>query len=88
MNSIKKALRWSRLQVLTASAFVAAMVLVAFPAMSMATESATASGVKSVASSVSTEGVEIVLAILTALAALIVAIIIIPKAVGLIRRFI
>jgi hypothetical protein len=73
---------------LAAGAFVGAVVMVAFPAAALATESGTASGVKTVAANVGSEGVEIVLAILTALVGLIVAVIIIPKAVGLIKRFI
>jgi hypothetical protein len=74
---------------LAAGAFVGAAVMVAFPAAALATESGTAaSGVKTVAANVGSEGVEIVLAILTALVGLIVAVIIIPKAVGLIKRFI
>lgn len=54
----------------------------------LATESATAEKVKTIASTVSSEGVEIILAVLAALAALIAAVIIIPKAIGFIRRFI
>jgi hypothetical protein len=73
---------WSAVAFLAASA----TVLIA-PAASLA-ESETTKKVTTVASNVGTEGVEIVLAILTALVALIVAVIIIPKAVGLIKRFI
>jgi len=51
-------------------------------------ESATAEKVKEVAHGVGTEGVEIVLVILTALISLLVAVIIIPKAIALIKRFI
>ena len=74
---------WSAVAFLAASA----TVLIA-PAVSLAEESETTKKVTTVATNVGTEGVEIVLAILTALVALIVAVIIIPKAVGLIKRFI
>ena len=77
-----------RSKVLGASAFVAASLIV-FPVAAMATEeSAATKGVKKVAEGVSSEGVEIVLAILGALVAILVAVIIIPKAIGLIKRFI
>jgi hypothetical protein len=76
-----------RSKVLGASAFVAASLIV-FPAGALATESAATQGVKKVAEGVSSEGVEIVLAILGALVAILVAVIIIPKAIGLIKRFI
>jgi hypothetical protein len=56
------------------------------PAVAGATE--TKEKVGEVASKVGSEGIEIVLAILTALVGLLVAIIIIPKAIGLIKRFI
>lgn len=65
-----------------------AAVLASAPASSLATEGATATKVKEIATDVGTEGVEIVLGILAALVTLLVAIIIIPKAVGLIKRFI
>jgi len=60
----------------------------AFVAPALAVESETTKKVGEVATKVGTEGVEIVLVILTALVALLVAIIIIPKAIGLIKRFI
>ena len=58
------------------------------PTAAMATETETEKKVGEIATSVSSEGVVIVLAILSALVTLLVAIIIIPKAIGLIRRFI
>ena len=58
------------------------------PAASLATEGATSTKVKEIATTVGTEGVEIILAVLTALVTLIVAVIIIPKAIGFIRRFV
>lgn len=68
-------------------AFCAAGATMAFvPAISGATETETKVG--EVATQVGSEGVAIVLAILTALIGLLVAIIIIPKAVALIRRFV
>jgi len=60
----------------------------AAPALAGATESETTKKVKEVATGVGTEGVEIVLVILTALISLLVAVIIIPKAIALIKRFI
>jgi F0F1-type ATP synthase membrane subunit c/vacuolar-type H+-ATPase subunit K len=67
-------------------AALAAAVVVSGPAL--AVETKTEEGVKTVATQVSSEGVNIILAILAALVGLLVAIIVIPKAIGLIRRFI
>lgn len=67
------------------SAFCA---LMAGPGSAMAVETATEEKVKTVAEKVGSEGTNIVLIILAALVALLVAIIIIPKAIGLIKRFI
>ena len=73
-------------------AFVALLTMAALmalaPVSALAVETETETKVKEVATNVGTEGVTIVLAILAALVGLIVAIIIIPKAVALIRRFI
>jgi hypothetical protein len=63
-----------------------AMVL--SPLSAMATETETEKGVHEVATKVSEEGIEIILAVLTALVALIVAVIVIPKAIGFIKRFV
>lgn len=60
--------------------------MLVLPAVSGATETETKVG--EVATQVGTEGTTIVLAILAALVGLLVAIIIIPKAIGLIRRFV
>jgi hypothetical protein len=68
------------LMVLCISAFVAAPAL--------ATESEGSKKVKEVTTNVSTEGVEIILAVLGGLVALIALSIILPKAIGFIRRFI
>jgi hypothetical protein len=68
------------LTVLVVSAFVVAPAL--------ATESEGSKKVKEVTTSVSTEGVEIILAVLGGLVALIALSIILPKAIGFIRRFI
>jgi hypothetical protein len=65
---------------LVVSAFVAAPAL--------ATESEGSKKVKEVTTTVSTEGVEIILAVLGGLVALIALAIILPKAIGFIRRFI
>lgn len=67
---------------------IAGVTMLMLPALSLATETDTEKGVKEVAEGVGTEGVAIILAILTALVALLVAVIIIPKAVALIRRFV
>ena len=67
---------------------MAALTLLVAPVASLATETETETKVHEIATSVGTEGVAIVLAILSALVALLVAVIIIPKAVALIRRFI
>lgn len=71
-----------------AAAALAASVVVALPGMALATETPTEEGVKTIATNVSTEGVKIILIVLTALVALIVAVIVIPKAIGFIRRFV
>lgn len=65
-----------------------AVALAAVPGVALATETATEEKIKAVTSQVSTEGVSIVLAVLTGLVALIAAVIIIPKAIGFIRRFV
>lgn len=70
------------------STFVAGAVLAAIPASSLATETPTEEGIKTLTTTVSSEGVEIILAILTGLAALIVAVIVIPKGIALIKRFV
>lgn len=75
-----------RYTMVCAAAF-AALVAV-FPAAALATESATEEKLKAVTTQVSSEGVSIILAVLTGLVALIAAIIIIPKAIGFIRRFV
>jgi len=58
------------------------------PLAALATESETESKLKTVTTQVSSEGVSIVLAILAGLVALIAAIIIIPKGISMIKRFI
>lgn len=68
------------LTVLVVSAFVVAPAL--------AVESEGSKKVKEVTTNVSTEGVEIILAVLGGLVALIALSIILPKAIGFIRRFI
>jgi hypothetical protein len=68
--------------------FAALTALMAFAGPALATESATETKLKTVAEQVGSEGVSIVLVILGAITALIVAIIVIPKAVSLIKRFI
>ncbi len=80
-----RALSSVRFRWLTVCASLATGLMLLFPVLADAT---TKEKVETVATDVGTEGVEIVLAILTALVALIVAVIIIPKAVGLIKRFI
>ena len=67
---------------------VAGLILAAGPMAALATESATEEKLHTVTSQVGSEGVSIVLAILGGLVALIAAIIIIPKGIGMIKRFI
>jgi uncharacterized membrane protein YjjB (DUF3815 family) len=71
-----------------AVAFLTAAIMVAVPSAALATETETEKGVHEIATNVSTEGVQIILAVLAALVALIVAVIVIPKAIGFIRRFV
>lgn len=69
--------------------FAAAMaVLLVGPAASLAVESEGAKSVKTITTQVSSEGSEIILAVLAGLVALIALVIVLPKAVGFIRRFI
>lgn len=67
---------------------VVAAVPLLVPAAALAVESPTEEKLKTVTTQVSSEGVSIVLAILAGLVALIAAIIIIPKGIGMIKRFI
>ena len=78
----------ARVAVASVAAFCAAALIVAFPVAALATESETEKKIGTVTTQVSTEGVSIVIAVLGGLAALIAAIIIIPKAIGMIKRFI
>lgn len=73
---------------LVVSAALAALALVALPGLALAVETPTEEKIKTVTTQVSSEGVSIVIAVLAGLAALIAAIIIIPKAIGMIKRFI
>lgn len=84
----KRVLTSTRMAVGAATAFVAAAILVASPVAALAVESETEKKLTTVTSQVSTEGVAIVLAILGGLVALIAAIIIIPKGISMIKRFI
>jgi hypothetical protein len=70
--------------VVVLSAFMS--VFVAAPAL--ATESEGAKAVKTATGLVSTEGIEIIIAVLTGLVGLIALSIVLPKAIGFIRRFI
>jgi hypothetical protein len=74
-----------RAAMLTACVFVLCLVAVS-PAL--AVESEGAKKVKEVTTSVSAEGIEIILAVLGGLVALIALTIVLPKAIGFIRRFI
>ena len=79
----------ARVAVASVAAFCAAALIVAFPVAALAlAESETEKKIGTVTTQVSTEGVSIVIAVLGGLAALIAAIIIIPKAIGMIKRFI
>lgn len=83
-----KFLRNVRTRWLLACASVAAFILGALPAGALAIESEGAKSVKTITTQVSGEGVEIILAVLGGLVALIALTIVLPKAVGFIRRFI
>lgn len=84
---VLKALRAS---VTRARVFCTVLALAVFvPAASaLAVESEGAKKVKEVTTSVSSEGTEIILAVLGGLVALIALTIVLPKAIGFIRRFI
>jgi hypothetical protein len=77
-----------RVKWLAACTVVGAAFMAAVPMAALATESETETKLKTVTTQVSTEGVSIVLAILAGLVALIAAIIIIPKGISMIKRFI
>jgi len=83
-----RAVTKTRFAVGAATAFVAAAVMVASPMAALATESETEKKLHEVTTQVGSEGVAIVLAILGGLVALIAAIIIIPKGIAMIKRFI
>lgn len=76
----------TRLSILTVSAIAVALSVV--PATAGAIESEGAKKVKEVTTTVSSEGTEIIIAVLGGLVALIALAIVLPKAVGFIRRFI
>lgn len=88
ISLLARALTSVRFGVAAASAFLAAALVAAFPISALAVESATEEKLKTVTTQVSSEGVSIVLAILAGLVALIAAIIIIPKGIAMIKRFI
>lgn len=72
----------------TGAALAVFVTAVALPAGALAVESEGAKKIKEVTTSVSGEGTEIILAVLGGLVALIALTIVLPKAVGFIRRFI
>ena len=78
----------ARAKVGAAALGVAGLILAAGPVAAMATPTATETKLGEVTTQVGSEGVSIVLAILGGLVALIAAIIIIPKGIGMIKRFI
>jgi hypothetical protein len=67
---------------------LAVVVSVAVASPALATPSEGAEKVKEVTTKVSSEGIEIILAVLGGLVALIALTIVLPKAIGFIRRFI
>lgn len=86
MNTLRRLASKSRTMYVS---FAAAMaVLLVGPAASLAVESEGAKSVKTITTQVSSEGSEIILAVLAGLVALIALVIVLPKAVGFIRRFI
>ena len=84
----KRAVTKTRLVVASVATVVAAALVAVLPVAALATESETEKKLHEVTTQVGTEGVAIVLAILGGLVALIAAIIIIPKGIGMIKRFI
>jgi len=87
INTLRSAVQTTRYQFLAVCVFVVASLGV-LPALAGATETEGEKKVGEVASKVGEEGVTIILAVLTALVALIALVIILPKAIGFIRRFI
>lgn len=81
MTSIKA--RWAALCVT-----VSFVTLAALPGGALAVESEGTKKIGEVTTKVSSEGTEIILAVLGGLVALIALVIVLPKAVGFIRRFI
>lgn len=88
MHVLKSCLKSARLRVAFVAASLAALVMASVPMAALAVESETEKKIGTVTTQVSSEGVAIVIAVLGGLAALIAAIIIIPKAIGMIKRFI
>jgi hypothetical protein len=68
--------------------FSVTMAALVVPAVSLATESEAEKKVKEVTTQVSSEGVNIIIAVLAGLVALIALSIVLPKAIGFIRRFV
>jgi hypothetical protein len=88
-NKMYKFLTASRNRVAGVLAAVAAFAtLLIVPAAGLAVESEGAKDVKTITTQVSSEGTEIILAVLAGLVTLIALVIVLPKAVGFIRRFI
>lgn len=85
---VSKALQSSRARLFTLCCVVGCVVLGAVPTLALATESEGAKAVKEATTKVSEEGQTIIIAVLTGLVALIALAIILPKAIGFIRRFI
>jgi hypothetical protein len=87
-NSLVKVVNTARSHWLAVCAFCVASVYAAAPSIAMATESEGEKEVKKVTEGVATEGVVIIIAVLGGLVTLIALSIVLPKAIGFIKRFI
>jgi hypothetical protein len=87
-GKVKEMFKLVKSKYLAVCAMVAAFALAALPASALAIESEGTKKIGEVTTKVSGEGTEIILAVLGGLVALIALVIVLPKAVGFIRRFI
>jgi hypothetical protein len=88
MPAVRRTLAVARARYLAVVALCVSAVVVALPSAALAVESEGETKIKAVATQVGTEGTTILLLVLGALAGLIALVIILPKAVHFIKRFI
>jgi hypothetical protein len=88
LNKVRSACAWAGAKYMLVVAASMGVILGALPSSALAVETEGETKVHEVASQVGSEGITIVLAVLGALVGLIALVIILPKAVKFIKRFI